>query len=136
MNLLELYKCANPKSCALRAGGDTSPSHPHPLVLASEDFISTPPPPFQGTCIRPCSRFGNNRDIDSLPDMKPKGKDAKWIKTSQYTLTSMDRECLVNPSAWMNDRIFEAAQALPRKQFQIQSFQVISDGRRQRRLRE
>ena len=43
MNILELYKCANPKACALRAGGGTSPSRTHPLVLASEHFLSTPP---------------------------------------------------------------------------------------------
>ena len=47
----------------------------------------------------------------------------KWIQTSHYTLTNTDRECLVNPSAWLNDRIIEAAQALLRKQSQVPGFQ-------------
>ena len=62
-------------------------------------------------------------DIDSLPDIKPKGKNAKWIQTSHYTLNNMDRDCLVNPLAWLNDRIIDAAQALARKQFQVSGFQ-------------
>ena len=67
-------------------------------------------------------------DIDSLPDIKPKGKNAKWIQTSHYTLTNTDRECLVNSLAWLNDRIIEAAQAVLRKQSQVPGFQDICLG--------
>ena len=61
-------------------------------------------------------------DIDALPptpDDEPKGKNAKWIQTPQYTLTRLDQEYLMNPAAWLNDRIVQAAQALLQQQFQI-----------------
>ena len=54
--------------------------------------------------------------IDTLPDVKLRGKNVKLIQTSHYTLENIW-------SVWLNDKMIEAAQALLRKHSQIPGFQ-------------
>ena len=59
---------------------------------------------------------------------EPPKKKSTWISTELFTLSADDRETLLNPVGWLNDRLVSAAQSMLRNQFQVLGMQDTSLG--------